>query len=202
MDLEVILNHIISHVRFLYELKHTETLSYHNLDHTQQVVTRCAEISNHYHLDDEQSFILQTAAWFHDVGHLYGFAKGHEEVSALKMKDYLIQSGHDVYASVLRAIDSAILATSLQRKPETFVEKIICDADTYHFGTPQFKLTDQLLRKEMELRLHKKFPHWYHDTLALLKGHQFHTSYCQEKLNEGKKVNITYVEAMIIQTDA
>ena len=202
MDPEVILNNIISHVRFLYELKVTESLSYHNLEHTQQVVSRCTEISNHYQLDDEQSFLLQAAAWFHDVGHLYGFTKGHEEVSALKMIDFLFNSGYILNTSVLKTIEAAIMATSLYRKPVTFIEKIICDADTYHFGTPQFKVTDQLMRKEMELRLHKKFPHWYQDTLTLLKAHQFHTTYCQEKLNEGKKANIAYIEALTIQMDS
>src|SRR5262245_37296866 len=46
-----------------------EKLVYHDLVHTQDVVSAVTQIANHYHLNDNDFFIVLTAAWFHDTGH-------------------------------------------------------------------------------------------------------------------------------------
>jgi hypothetical protein len=73
----------------------------------------------------------------------------------------------------------------------------ICDADTYHFGTSEFEVTDQQVKEEMLQRSNKNLTNWNQMTLKLLKQHRFFTSYCRNKLDAGKKQNIEFVQRKI-----
>ena len=48
--------------------------------------------------------------------------------------------------------EKLILATKLSTVPQGLIQEIIKDADTYHFGTPQFKKIDKLMKEEMMIR--------------------------------------------------
>src|SRR6476620_10177207 len=58
-----------------------EKLVYHDLVHTQDVVSAVTQIANHYHLNDHDFFTVLTAAWFHDTGHFID-SNHHEEIGA------------------------------------------------------------------------------------------------------------------------
>jgi HD superfamily phosphodiesterase len=62
---------------------------YHNLDHTKGVVKACAEMADHYRLNDEDRAALLTAAWFHDTGFSSGHGEGHENAGILLMEEFL-----------------------------------------------------------------------------------------------------------------
>ncbi len=75
------------------------------------------------------------------------------------------------------------------------IQEIIKDADTYHFGLPEFKKVDKLMKKEMEMRnLNTMVMDWKRNTLALLETHQYYTSYCKELLDTGKQKNIDKIK--------
>lgn len=81
-----------------------------------------------------------------------------------------------------------ILATKMPHNPQNLTEEIICDADTYHFGTKEFKTTNKNVKKEYELRGYAHFIHnWNENAIALLQRHQYFTNYCKSLLEEGKK---------------
>lgn len=166
---------------------------YHNLDHTQSVVAHVQEIGSFYLLNEKDLFIVTAAAWFHDIGHLYGVMQGHEARGVLIMEQYL----QDVPQEVTTLIGECIMATQFSYQPRNLREEIICDADTYHFGTSVFRQTDVLVHKEMEIRTGKTFPHWAQQSLQLLKTHIFYTGYCKRKLEDGKKQNIRWLESLI-----
>src|SRR5437764_15472696 len=42
---------------------------FHNLEHTEDVADGCSRMADHYHLSDEDRFVLMLAAWFHDTGY-------------------------------------------------------------------------------------------------------------------------------------
>lgn len=197
MELEPVLSAVRMHVERLYLQKQTPALRYHNLHHTQQVVASCAEISGNYALDATQSFILYTAAWFHDVGHLYGYLKGHEEVGSAMMYEFMHQSEFEIDVPVLKAISRCINVTAMPSRPSNLPEEIICDADTYHFGTDEFRITDQLVHQEMQLRTGLEFPGWHRNSLLLLTNHHYFTAYCREKLSRGKEANLEYLRGLI-----
>ena len=166
---------------------------YHNLTHTLGVVDHAREIAAHYTVDATDTFVLVVAAWFHDIGHLYGPMPGHEERGVTIMQEHLSGLPSEMRA----AIGDCIMATKLPAHPTLLLHKIICDADTYHLGTPLFLQTDPRVRQEVEMRTGKIFANWRQRTLELLRQHVFFTDYCQALLKEGKARNIAWLEAQI-----
>ena len=181
-------------VTHLYESPELPFYPYHNLAHTQSVVKHVREIGAHYQLGPAEMSTLLIAAWFHDVGHLYGQMKGHEEWSVAIMEHYL----SDIDPGWMADISRYILATRFPNHPIDLPEQIICDADTYHLGTPLFRQTDPLVHQEMELRKGVTLGDWSRKTLELLRRHIFFTDYCKVLLEQGKAENIAWVEAAIV----
>ena len=167
----------------------SDNLLYHNLDHTRKVVDKANEIAAHYELPEREITVLNIAAWFHDTGHLFTEPVAHEEKSVALMRDWIAtKPGYEDLADEVTAI---ILATKFSTQPESLVQQIIKDADTYHFGEPVFKKVDKLLKKEMELRKQDTMLNdWKRNTLGLLESHQYYTSYCKNLLDQGKQDNI------------
>ncbi len=181
---------IENHVTALFEKSSVKGLSYHNLEHTKQVVARTKEIAAHYNVTEEEMLILYAAAWFHDIGYLYSDASDHETESAAIMRSYLKDfiSNNDV----LDAIESCILATRYPQSPKNLLEEIICDADMYHLGTKDFKQSNKRIRKERLESRGEIFSKtvWLRNAITFLEGHHFHTSYCSDLLEKKKQQNI------------
>lgn len=175
----------------LYNSPDVPHYPYHNLTHTLGVVDHVQEIAEHYKLPDP--FVLTIAAWFHDVGHLYGPMEGHEERGVTIMQEHL----STLPEAVLTEIGDCIIATKLPAHPTTLTHKIICDADTYHLGTTLFLQTDPRVHQEVEMRTGRTIPNWRQRTLDMLIQHRFFTDYCQHLLTEGKAKNIALVQAQI-----
>lgn len=169
-------------------------LLYHNINHTRNVVKRSQEIAGVYSLNEEELFVLQAAAWFHDTGHLFTNMAQHEEMSVQIMRIYL---GDKLDEQMLTNIGNCILVTNISVKPVSLIEKIICDADTYHFGTTEFHQTDPLVWREMEKRLEKTIERKEEKSLHLLQIHSFYTHYCDTLLNKGKLENMEWLKQKI-----
>jgi hypothetical protein len=169
-------------------------LLYHNSKHTHTVVRRAKGIADFYSLDKERSFILLVAAWYHDTGHLLGNMQQHEELGARLMRMFL---GDKIEDQMLNDIHKCIMATKMDTQPVSLVEQILCDADTYHLGTPEFRETDPLVWKELELRTGKTIDKQSERSLHFLESHSFFTPYCQGLLNAGKMDNIQWLKAKI-----
>ncbi|HEY0678944.1 MAG TPA: Pycsar system effector family protein [Chitinophagaceae bacterium] len=188
MDYHSIYKKVENFVTELFEKNQTENLLYHNLEHTEQVVERAKEIGLQYELSEKDQFILYTAAWFHDTGHLFVEPEKHEIKSVDLMKDFISKYTDD--ESMLKEIGDCILATRMPRNPQTILQQIICDADTYHLGTKDFKSTNKQLRKEYELRnINPPAVGWRRGSLEFMEAHEFYTDYCKNLLNEGKAEN-------------
>lgn len=177
----------------LYDSPDVPHYPYHNLTHTVGVVTHAREIATHYSLGERDTFVLVVAAWFHDIGHLYGPMAGHEERGVTIMQEHL----RGLPAELLVVIGACIMATKLPARPGDLLQKILCDADTYHLGTTYFLQTDPLVRQEVEMRTGRIIVNWRLRTLDMLRQHQFFTDYCQALLKEGKARNVAWVEAQI-----
>lgn len=169
-----------------------ESLVYHNLSHTQEVVSHCQRLADHYSIDINEKYCLEIAAWFHDIGYLYSTPEKHEEKSVEILHSFLANECSD---EELLLMENIILATKSSMHPDTLLQCIIRDADTYHFGTEDFLISDELVKKEMELLTGIHFPNWKEQSLHLLKSHKFYTSYCTTHLIEGKQKNISILQS-------
>jgi HD superfamily phosphodiesterase len=192
----IILSQAVSeYVTELYNDLQTPELQYHNLIHTERVVQRTYEIAANYQLDEEELFILSTAAWFHDTGHLFGKPEQHESRSVSLMREFL--TDREVDPKIITLVEGCIKATEVPQQPKNLLEEIVCDADTFHLGTEEFLISDKLVKKEFELRYKVKFDNWNTLTLALLESHKYFTPYCQKLLNGSKQKNIEMVRSKL-----
>lgn len=189
MDYNTISKKVEAHVSELFERTPHPKLVYHNLQHTQKVVSRTKEIATHYNLIENDLLILTTAAWFHDTGYLFDDAAMHEERSAHLMNEFMKNLVPD--EDILRSIEECILATKASVKPANLLQQILVDADTYNFGTKEIELTNKQVYDEHVIRngyISKR--EWDKQTIKLLENHHYYTSYCKELLSERKKKNI------------
>ena len=193
MDYQLIEKQIEKYVTGLFEKMQSPALVFHNLDHTRSVVKHTLEIASHYNLSDREMLILIAAAWFHDTGYLNGDPEKHEEKGCQIMKDFMKSLIED--ESIFEEIHAVVMATKFPRNPKNLLQEIICDADTYQFGTKKFKKTNNKVQEELKQRTGEaddvKFRH---ETIQLLKSHVFYTSYCRDRLNDGKKKNLQQLE--------
>jgi predicted metal-dependent HD superfamily phosphohydrolase len=198
-DLNILQQQVAEYVITSFESPNAPVYPYHNLQHTRNVVLHAGEMAGHYALNAGDSFTVTTAAWFHDIGHLYGGMRGHEERGAAIMEKWLTERESDQSLAIrdlIPAIRRCILATKFPSQPADLLEQIVCDADTYHLGTDYFRETDPLVRKEMALRAGGDLPiNWKQKTLGFLRQHVFFTDYCQALLNDKKQANIAWFEA-------
>jgi hypothetical protein len=165
-----ILDDVKTHVEHLFNTAADDKLIYHNLTHTEHVVKHVVEIADHYKVTDLDFFIVQCAAWFHDIGYMQGKDQ-HERVGAEAAAVFL--SGLGVEQQTIQAIQG-------------------CDADLYHLGSNSFKDRNKLMRKEMSVFFNKEIDKniWRLGTLQLLESHHYHTRYCIEKLSQKKSENL------------
>ena len=185
------------YIQELFSRRTPSFLKYHNLAHTEKVVERTIEISkaSPVPLNEKDFFCVITAAWFHDTGHLFHELKDHEQAGADLMAAFL--KSFQLEDSIIDEAAGCIMATRVPSKPKTAIEQIICDADTYHFGTKEFLETDSLVYAELEERLNIHIENKIQKSIKLLESHQFYTVYCRDMLDKGKKENIAKLRRLL-----
>ena len=193
------LDKVKHHVHHFFGTKALAQLSYHNLVHTESVVGNAVKIANHYRLEDKETFIVVTAAWFHDTGYSTGEAAGHEKRGAAMAAEFL--RSEEVEEEVIAEVEGCILATVWPQKPVNFLQQVVCDADLYHLGTPEFGDWNKLVRKEAEQRLGRKIDkaEWRKSTIKLLENHEYQTDYCRDLLDKQKKKNLEKLKQKLME---
>lgn len=188
MDYNSIYKKVEGHVTGLFEKFHNPNLAYHNLQHTKNVVAHTKEIAAHYQLIESDMLVIYVAAWFHDTGYLVGEPAVHEEKSVELMKEFMLNFSAD--PDIINNISECILATKYFAEPINLLQQILCDADTFHLGTKEFKKINKQVFEEFRLRNDAKSKfQWDKNTVELLNRHRYYTSYCNELLTERKMLN-------------
>ena len=196
MDYNSIYKKVEAYVTDLFQQNPNNKLFYHNLEHTQRVVSRTKEIAGHYNLIESDMMVLTVAAWFHDIGYLFDEVALHEEKSAHLMHEFMKEHLPDV--DLLNNIEECIMATKANARPGNLLQQILVDADSYHFGTKELYTTNKQVYDEYVNRngyIGKK--EWNKLTVKMLEKHHYYTSYSKELLMERKKKNIKKLKKTI-----
>lgn len=190
MNYAQLLEEVKQEVTHFFHLHGNEGFTYHNLSHTERVVTNAGLLARHYQLNDKDFFIVSTAAWFHDTGYYVNGATNHE-VRGAEMAAAFLQ-GKGVEEEIIGSVQNCILATSLPQSPKNLLEQIVCDADLFHLGTDDFPGQNKLMRREAEWRLNRKISKhdWREGTIRFLESHHFQTDYGQSLLTQKKKQHL------------
>ena len=113
-----------------------KTLTYHNVNHTLDVLNRACEIARYENISNpEDLLLLQISALYHDIGFLDTY-HGHEERSCAIATEDLPRFG--LSKAQVNKISGLIRATKVPQTPLTRLEEIICDADLDYLGRNDF----------------------------------------------------------------
>ena len=174
----------------LFQNKVNKSIRFHNLQHTEGVVSACEEMANYYHFADEDHLAVCLAAWFHDTGFSSGQAHGHEDKSIQLATTFLQENTIDPV--FIQKVVSCIEATKMPQSPKSLIEQVLCDADLYHLGTDEFTTKNKLLREELtgfsKQDISKK--QWRKMNISFLENHKYFTDYGRRNLQPVKEKNL------------
>jgi predicted metal-dependent HD superfamily phosphohydrolase len=120
-------------------------LTYHNDEHTLDVIKSCEEIAAWEHISDPDSLLkLKLAALYHDAGYLSGTID-HEEKSCHLFRRQSIQLFSNGMAD---EICELIMATRIPQSPKNKLAEILCDADLDYLGRDDFFIYSEKLYHE------------------------------------------------------
>lgn len=187
--------------RYIAELfndKLSPDMVFHNFHHTSNVVRGVCDIGQHLGIAEENLEVLILAAWFHDSGHTIQY-QNHEQMSIAIAKAWLKKKRYP--ATKIDAITSCITATMLPQNPKTRLEEIICDADLYHLGLPEYYHLQSLLREELRRVFKKQYTdlEWMEENVLFLHKHQYFTPYGQNILANRKHSNVQLCESILAE---
>ena len=137
------------YVRALLTKKLSPDIYFHTFEHTRRVFKAVTKLSKKAHLTADEKEILQIAALFHDTGFIKSY-ENHEEHSIFIAVAYLRDKGYP--ERKIDLVKRIIEATRLDLAPATFLQKLMCDADTCHIGQKGYRRRSELLRKEWEFK--------------------------------------------------
>jgi predicted metal-dependent HD superfamily phosphohydrolase len=188
MQLEQLLSDIESHIEQQYREHQDPRIIYHDVQHTREVVSAVITICGFYGMNDEERFPIIAAAWFHDLAYMFTGPENHEEKSAVMARTYL--EGKGVDDLMIRQIEGCIMATKIPQTPHTLGEKIIADADLFHFGKASFQEKSDLLRRETELITGNEIngTEWRANTLHFMEQHHYFTEFAKQELQPSKEI--------------
>ena len=169
--------------------KLSSAYTYHNLDHTIQVVDKIKILAKEENISPEETENLLLAGWFHDLGYVDN-ADNHEEESRKIASDFLKQ--HQFPEERIAKIGELILATDKFYKPKNHLEEVIKDADLYHLASDDYFRICENLRQEIKEVHHQKFSKlkWAELNIVFFSKHQFYTKYAKENWQPIKEKNV------------
>jgi hypothetical protein len=112
----------------------------------------------------------------------------HEEKSAVMARHYLESKG--LGNETITQIEGCIMATRIPQTPHNLAEKIIADADLFHFGKASFQEKSDLLRRETELITGEQIngTEWRANTLRFMEQHHYFTEFSKQELQPSKEI--------------
>lgn len=171
--------------------------SYHNLEHTKNVVLAIETLCEQENTDPKMTEILLLAGWFHDAGYVED-DKNHEQKSVQIASEFLKMQ--NVADEVLQKVSDLILATTFNYSPKNLFENIIKDADNVHLADINYPNVLGNLRDEWATCSDQNYCDidWYHLNVDFLKNHQYYTKFAQENWQILKEENLKLIEQKLL----
>jgi uncharacterized membrane-anchored protein YitT (DUF2179 family)/HD superfamily phosphodiesterase len=180
---------------FILEKLRTELpryLSYHDVNHTIEVVNASEVLASTDHISDEELDLLRTAALFHDTGFLEMY-KGHEEVSCKVARMYLPQ--FDYTEEQIERICTLVMATRLPQDPKDKLARFLCDADLSYLGTDRYAAkAEDLYQERYAVGLIQGRREWTHEQIKFLHNKHYFTPEAENLFGSELKRNLATIQ--------
>jgi HD superfamily phosphodiesterase len=173
-----------------------DSIIYHNLNHTRDVVKAARKIGQYVNLSDEEMEILLISAWFHDTGFMKSY-ENHEAESINYAKAFFREVGYPEENQ--EKIIACINSTRMDVAPETLIERVLHDADFIHLTKKSYFDRLVLLKAEKEKSSGKIIPdhRWYDQNQKFLSAHKYHTEYGKTVLGPKVEKNLLRQQKII-----
>ena len=166
-------------------------LTYHNVQHTKDVVNAVQHISESEKIQEKDALLLLTAALFHDTGFLKGY-DNHEDSSCAIAREILPSYSYD--KDQVEKICKLITVTKLPQQPSNHLEEIMCDADLFYLGSDKyFEGAHELYLEFMEARIIEEHTDWNKVQIDFLKKHRYFTLTAVKEREMKKKENLQHL---------
>jgi len=185
-----LINEVQDFVTNLIKDELSDLYTYHNLNHTIEVVQAVTILCDAQNINQFDKEILLVSAWFHDVGYTKNHVN-HEELSIEIASKFLKEKGKS--NDYIDTVSSLIRATEKKYVPQTDLEKIIKDADYHHILNDDYLFKCEGLRKEWQNTDGNSMTdlEWAKvNEFFLTTMHKFYTSYAKENWQPLKEKNI------------
>jgi predicted metal-dependent HD superfamily phosphohydrolase len=162
---------------------------YHNLAHTQRVVSRVKELVDLEHIEKKQADLLLISAWFHDTGYTKEI-NNHEEESIRIAETFLADK--NITPEDFETIKHLIRVTHVIKKPKNQLEAILKDADCAHVSSSDYEEYASLLKKEWELTADKFYngEEWLKINIDFISNHVYYTISANSNWVQQKNKNL------------
>lgn len=189
------------HIRQFFSKHIPPDYVFHDLQHTMSVVESVREIGEGFQLTEQEMEVLQLAAWFHDLGYDKG-PKGHEERSARYAREFLESNAYP--EARIQEVEQCIMGTFFPQKPETKLERILCDADLSHLGKRTYWDRCTRIQQEMFITRDIKMTQqeWLDFEMDFLNQHEYHTEVASQLYNKRKQKHLRQLEKQKRQVEA
>ncbi len=187
-----------AYVKELLKMNLPDSIQYHGIAHTEDVVEACELLGEKRGLGDEEMETLLLAAWFHDTGFVKS-TENHEEQSVQIVSSWLKEQ--EVDEDKIDAIKELIMSTKQGSKIEGSLAEILHDADLSHIGRKRFFRRGELYRVELEKVHNKKYSElsWEKNQYEFLVNHQFLTKEAKEEYGKRRVKNIKKQRSNILK---
>jgi predicted metal-dependent HD superfamily phosphohydrolase len=138
------------------------------------VVESCLTIAANEGIDEvQETTILETAGWLHDVGFIRSYFD-HEVQSCVIAKEILPEAG--ATPEEIEKVCELIMATKIPQSPHCHLGKILCDADLDYLGRDDFYIWSAKLKQEwLNYAIIKDEDDFFYRQLKFLNAHEYHT---------------------------
>lgn len=170
-----------------------KNLTYHNVQHTKDVLQNAGNIAGFEEVSGDALTILLTATLLHDTGFLETY-KEHELLSCDFAREHLSNFGYT--ESQINQVCDLIMTTKIPQGATDKLGQILCDADLLYLGTDQYKKKSQLLYKELRnLKLINTYDEWVQYQVNFIEKHTYYTKLATGAYAHKKMQNLSLLQA-------
>ena len=190
----------------LLQHKILPVFTYHNLDHTLDVVDACSHLAALEGIDEENCQLLLIAAYYHDTGWIaisrmdadtYNAGRALHEQRAVQIAREILPT-YGFTPEEIETITRLIIATKLGHTPMDILEQVIADADMSPIGQnpSSFLRTNAALRRELKaFGMTVKDAEWYENQKEFLDRCSYYTASARELFDKNRLLNSVVVQS-------
>ena len=174
-------------------------LTYHNVDHTLDVLEEVVLYASEANLDQASVELLVIAAAYHDAGFLFqaneNESKGAElAAKAMRLDPKYSENQIELVQQMIVDTTMRVTPNGLVQIPSSELSGYLLDADLSNLGRTDFFEKGKLVLQELRLNSEKEF---LKNSLKMLMAHKWHTPTAHRLRQSQKEKNLIALRSLL-----